>query len=162
MSIQDLVEEAEHLWTAEQKGQKPDGQTSAVWGCVALLTNPDSTVPRAIIDGWARHCSGYPDIPCLPEEEPLVFRGVLHIPWPTRIKGGSLPLDMILATATAAQISGHPPAYPSVCEIANAWKCADKRHSEYFWRNLENGITTFQDEEITRCWKATYKPPPFL
>jgi hypothetical protein len=32
--------------------------------------------------------------------------------------------------------------------IADAWNAAASRYADYFWVNDENGIRTFQDDEI--------------
>jgi hypothetical protein len=70
------------------------------------------------------------------------------IPWPPRTDGLPLELDALLATATDPTIVDGQ--YPSVQEIASAWKQSTGVHVEYFWRNRECGITTFQDNEIEK------------
>jgi hypothetical protein len=39
-------------------------------------------------------------------------------------------------------------SYPDVETIGGAWNAAESKYAEYFWRNTESGICTFQDAEI--------------
>lgn len=52
-STEDLVNEAEMLWTAERKSDSSDGRISAPWGCVALLRNSIRPFASDLIDGWS-------------------------------------------------------------------------------------------------------------
>jgi hypothetical protein len=72
-------------------------------------------------------------------------RGTLLIRWPDLPAGGPVPVDLLLATSNDPET-----IYPTVQEIANAWKCEpdNERRGEYFCRNRENGIYTFQDHAI--------------
>ena len=69
---------------------------------------------------------------------------MLLIDWPRLKGGGPAPLDLLLAT------SNPEPTYPTVREIADAWnrEADTERRGEYFRRNRENGIHTFQDAAI--------------
>ena len=51
-------------------------------------------------------------------------------------------------TANDPRINAASLTYPTVETIANAWNAAARKHAEYFWKNLDNGIRTFQDDEI--------------
>jgi len=57
-------------------------------------------------------------------------------------------LDLLLVTANDPEISATRPNYPDFATIAEAWNAAASQYAEYFWRNAENGICTFQDAEI--------------
>jgi hypothetical protein len=58
-----------------------------------------------------------------------------------------LELDILLATATSPTIVDG--RYPSAREVASGWQHpAGRAHIEYFRRNKQCGITTFQDHEI--------------
>jgi hypothetical protein len=71
------------------------------------------------------------------------------IDWPKCIETGALvQLDLLLLTANDPKISATHPNYPDVATIARAWNAAPSKHAEYFWKNADNGICTFQDEEI--------------
>ena len=81
--------------------------------------------------------------------------GLLQIAWPRRVADGSaVPLDFLLATATRPTLTGEPLAYPAVEMIANAWNADAGNHVEYFWKNIDNGIRTFQDDEIRALLRA--------
>jgi hypothetical protein len=75
--------------------------------------------------------------------------GLLQIDWPSLVDGGApVDVDLLLVTANNPRLSATAPNYPAVETIAHAWNAAVSRHAEYFWRNTENGIRTFQDDEI--------------
>jgi hypothetical protein len=57
-------------------------------------------------------------------------------------------VDFLLATATHPTLVGIRASYPSVDTIASAWNADRERHVEYFWRNVDSGIPTFQDDAI--------------
>jgi len=150
-SASDLVKEAEWLWSAEDKKvpslciQSPRQSISAKWGgCVALLGNPQSNIPQELLDGWAARVLREQHYNA--DKRRLVDgRGTLLIHWPDLTEGGPVPLDLLLATSNDPE-----PTYPTVQEIAQAWnrKPDSKRRGEYFRRNRENGIYTFQDHTI--------------
>lgn len=53
---------------------------------------------------------------------------------------------MLVAATSPTLIDGQ---YPTAQEIAAAWKAPKgKQHVDYFWKNREHGIFTFQDAEI--------------
>lgn len=150
-SAPDLIAEAEWLWSAEDNkvpslcGRSPAQSISAEWGgCVALLRNPQSSVPQELLDGWAKRVSRERHYNA--NERRLVdARGMLLIDWPHLTEGGVAPLDLLLATSNDPE-----PTYPQVQEIADAWNREPdcELRGEYFRRNRENGIYTFQDEAI--------------
>ena len=148
----DLICEAEELWKAESKKDETHGKVSGDWGCVALVTNPKIHVPEEILDGWASHVNGqegYGTISGSPSEGVVVTkRGSLLIDWPQLSVGGSVPLDMLLATATKPTLEADTHNYPLVSKIVNAWKVDTKGNVNYFLRNRESEIFTFQDREI--------------
>lgn len=148
----DLIAEAEALWKAEQQLAEA-GRIGSEWGCAALLCNPERQIPGEILKAWAERVGrepGYGRVAQTDEEGRLVSEGgILHVPWPRLVGSGEpVQLDILLATANSPTLAGAPRAYPSVETIANAWNAADSRHAQYFWRNIENGIRTFQDDAI--------------
>ena len=149
---EDLVAEAAALWKAEQPSAGAD-RIGSNWGCIALLCNPDRRIPEEIVKAWGERVGrepGYGQVSQAHEEGRLVAAGgILQIPWP-RVVSGSEPvqLDLLLATANDPTIAGDPGIYPTVEMVANAWNRAGGRYAEYFWRNTENGIRTFHDDEI--------------
>lgn len=148
----DIAKEAKCLWAAESK-TAVEGGVSASWGCVGLLPNPDSTrLSSEQLQSWrdfVQEC---------PERESnyralaaagagIDEEGTLKIPWPMLDAGPPLPFDAVLATATKPTI--HRSNCPSPQYIAAAWKTTKgKRELQYFKKNREHGITTFQDGEI--------------
>ena len=151
-SLAGLIAEAEHLWKAEQPGAE-SGRIAANWGCVALLCNPAGNTPEDILKGWAERVGREPDfgnVSQIKEEGRLVSGdGLLRIDWPHLVEGGApVSFDLLLATANDPRISVTSPTYPGVETIANAWNAVTSKYAEYFWKNLDNGIHTFQDDEI--------------
>jgi hypothetical protein len=150
----DLITEAEHPWAAE-RNVETDGQISATWGRVALLSNPIREVPKDVLEAWAERVSrerGYGDVPQAPGEGPLVSsRGVLQMPWSAMVNSDeALPLDLLLTTANRPSFVGDPPQYPDPRRIADAWRQDKVGNVSYFRNNQRDGICTFQDDAISR------------
>jgi hypothetical protein len=157
-SFEDLNTEAECLWKAEYLKAKP-GSIAEDWGCVALLCNPERKIPESLLKGWADRVgreAEYGHVPQTQEEGLLVSEdGLLQIAWPRLVDGdGPVQLDLLLATANDPTLET-PLSYPNVETITKAWNVAAGKHVEYFWTNLDNGIRTFQDNEI----QALLRPP---
>lgn len=149
---EDLNAEAEALWKAEQP-TAASGRIASQWGCVALLCNPDRKVPEDLLKAWAERVGrerDYGKVTQTEEEGRLIDeRGQILIDWPKLLDtGGPVQLDLLLVTANDPAINATRPIYPDVVTIAGAWNAAATEHAEYFWRNAENGICTFQDAEI--------------
>ena len=146
---QNIVEEARHLWTAE--GGK--NGISACWGCAGLLLNPNSKVPAKQLHSW---CELVANESCYGQlssarDEPVAVNscGFLNVPWPKPEGDSNLELDALLATATSPKIVNG--CYPSVKRIAKAWVTPRGReHVDYFCKNRESGIQTFQDDDILK------------
>ena len=150
-TVQDLVAEAECLWKAEQPGAEAH-RIGSDWGCVALLCNPYRDIPEDLLKGWSGRVAsepGYGNVSQTKEEGVLVNeQGLLRIEWPRLVgRDAAADLDLILVTANDPEITPSSPSYPTAEVIAEAWNRAGK-HVEYFWRNSDNGISTFQDAEI--------------
>jgi hypothetical protein len=151
-SADDLLAEALHLWEAEELSVNT-GRIAANWGCVALLCNPDRRTPPEFVEAWARRVKdqeGYGNVRQATDEGRLVGEdGLLEIGWPRCVQGGTaVDLDLLLVTANDPTLTGTPLSYPNVATIVDAWNSAAQEHAEYFWKNTDNGITTFQDGEI--------------
>ena len=114
---------------------------------MALLGDPQSAVPQTLFDGWAERVSREKHYNA--NERRLVDRnGRLLIGWPNLSDGGGpVPVDLLLATSNDPE-----KVYPSPEETANAWnrEPADRPRNEYFRRNRDHGIYTFEDQEIER------------
>jgi hypothetical protein len=149
-SAKDLIAETQHLWKAEQPGAAA-GRVAANWGCTAILCNPEREIPEDILRGWAERVgreSEYGNVSQTEDEGELISDdGLLQIAWPHIAGGGPVQLDLLLATANDPRITAANPSYPDVHAIATAWNRAGE-NVEYFWKNIDNDIRTFQDSEI--------------
>lgn len=155
-----LIEEAEWLWAAEQTSSNHDhvplNCTSSPehriapatrWGCVALLSNPQSNLPQELAV-WRARVAAEPNYTANPPNLRRLVNpeGELQIPWPTVSDGSPLPLDLLLATSNDPE-----PVYPTPPQIAAAWKRnTDPDRVGYFHNNRKYGIFTFQDEDIQK------------
>ncbi len=150
-TVEDLVEEAEILWAAERNSGASNGRISARWGCVGLAVNPAHPIPDDLRQGWGTRVSReqcYGGLNRAEDEKAIVEgSGALNIPWPKCTDGSHLEVDALLATATdPTLVDGR---YPSAQEIATAWNTdTSSNYVEYFRKNREHDITTFQDEKI--------------
>jgi hypothetical protein len=152
-SFKELIAEAEWLWTAERRDVPTEERQlahklSAAWGCVALLTNPNAQTSQAWLDCWASRVSAEGEHGA-GEEHLVDHRGLLQVPWPELAQGGgAAPLDLLLATTNSPTLTNG--SYPSAQEIADAWNQKTGGSAEYFRRNRNSGIYTFEDESIAR------------
>jgi hypothetical protein len=154
-SAEDLETEALHLWEAEELAKDTGRIANKRWGCVALLRNPGREIPEQLLRGWGRRVEreeGYGNVRQTADEGTLISKeGMLQIDWPRCVNDGApVDLDLLLVTANDPTLNGNPPSYPTVETIVSAWNTAAPEHAEYFWKNIDNGITTFQDDEIRR------------
>jgi hypothetical protein len=159
-SFEDLNTEAECLWKAEYRKAK-SGSIAEDWGCVALLCNPERKIPKNLLTRWADRVgreAGYGQVSQTQEEGDLITKhGLLQIAWPRFVEGGEpVQLDLLLATANDPTLET-PTSYPTVETITKAWNMAAGKHVKYFWTNLDNGIRTFQDNEIQRLLRRRAK-----
>ena len=151
---EDLVKEAECLWTAETTdGDNPHNLISAKdgWGCVALLKNPNRTICDDLHDSWTKRVckeSKYRKkiISAYGEEEIVNRCGFLKIPWPKTVDGSDLNFDALLATVTCPTYNNG--CYPSAQDVAKANRSGMGR--EYFCKNIKYRIKTFQDTCIKK------------
>jgi len=162
-SADDLWAEALRLWEAEDLSVNT-GRIAANWGCVALLCNPERQISPEFVEAWARRVKdeqGYGNVRQTADEGQLISEdGLLQIDWPRCVKGGgAIDLDLLLVTANDPTLTGTPLSYPSVATIVGAWNSGAQEHAEYFWKNTDNGITTFQDDEIRAGLSAAKQGP---
>ena len=111
-NIEDVVDEAVHLWRAETcDGKNPKCRVSAEngWGCVGLLSNPQRPLPAGLRACWKKKISGetcYRRLNKADNEAAAAVdeSGFLAIPWPKSEDGSALEVDILLATATCPTI----------------------------------------------------------
>lgn len=143
--IEDLVNEAEALWKAEQPSARAAAM-SAAWGCVGVVFRPDN---RALdwTDHWrdvfSKHAS-----PTSPVDE----HGILQIGWPPLSDRSDVTLDFLLATVTRRACTRPTPE-----AIADAWINQNAGHERYFFENVRNDIRTADDLAI---WKRMSQMNP--
>jgi len=147
-----LVNEAQALWAAEQSKPSRPGPISASWGAVGLLLNPNLTTADDIKAGWARRVEAerqhYEEFAhAHREQSALGPDGILSIPWPISESGTPLNADLLLATATKPSLNNG--SYATAQTIAETWKRAPKEQ-RYFDENRRVGITTVDDYRIMK------------
>lgn len=152
-SADDLITEALRLWEAEELRKNTGRIANEEWGCVALLRNPGRETPKELLRAWVQRVErerGYGNVRQTADEGVLISHdGMLQIDWPRCIAGGApVDLDLLLVTSNDPTLTGTPLSYPTVETIVNAWNGAAPEHAEYFWKNTDHGISTFQDDEI--------------
>ena len=149
-SIDSLTEEAQELWIAESTEGNPRNPLCASWGGVGTLFRPG--IDDALREQWTtRACdAGYPELDHLKSEGPaLRSDGTLNLRWPHTSNGFVLSgIDVLIATPTKPTLDQR--RYPRAREIAAAWVREDAGEERYFFKNVEAGIRTFQDELIWR------------
>lgn len=148
-----FLEEAKHLWAAEQDRESLDG-ISALWGRVCLLPHPAKALPPPIMEAWQAEIqaagASYRAVPS-PQGEPDLLdssSGRVRFDWPTD-KETNEPLsnfDVLLMTATEPTLIDDQ--YPTTRAVADAWHRDTQGHVSYFYNNRRHGITTFDDERL--------------
>jgi hypothetical protein len=169
-TVEELIVEAKHLWTAERSAGKSDDRIAASWGCVALLVRPGLTLAPPFLNGWSeqvRREKQYGNIPQTKKEGILVdAEGLLRIDWPKPIGSKSqAKLDLLLVTANHPTFRGSSRRYPTPRMITEAWSAAaDDQAFEYFRENRRHSICTFEDQKILqrlrKCFPALYESLP--
>jgi hypothetical protein len=150
-TVDDLIEEAEWLWSAERREVPPDESEldhalSSTWGCVALLTSPTTHIRESWLQCWA-HRVLTKNAGGRIQQHLVDDRGLLEVPWPEFAQGeGPVLPDLLLATTNSPSLTNN--AFPTADEIADAWNREIGDSAEYFRRNRSSGIYTFEDESI--------------
>lgn len=149
-AIDDLLDEARHLWAAETSDGDGRGRIGQSWGRVAALFRDETHPMRR---EWAKAVEAIhfdPMESTSSEGATVRESGLLRIAWPEWVdRPGAEEPDVLLATATRPTLTHR--RYPRAGLIAGRW--LDKRSGEerYFFNNVRAGIRTFQDGTI---WKT--------
>jgi hypothetical protein len=153
----DLLEEAVRLWQAESQTAS-NSALSASWGCVGLKMRDDVVCPDDIPTKWAQVAKdnqAHFNIRHAHDELPLLDNsGVLQVAWPTKADGKPLTeIDALLVSVNQPTLTAKN-EYADPYDIARAWlKCPE--HDNYFYKNSEHGIKTFEDDAILEeIWRA--------
>lgn len=162
-NFRQLLSEAEEMSEAEGMRGGFWGGERGIWGKMGILFN-DSRInkrtKKSILSCWQEQfrtddgrlilC----DFKLVGNERPCVTnKGELTIKWVESVNRGWLnqvsKFDFLIATANMPKHEKEEKkGYPSVQEIATSVKKDKERF--YFIRNVESGITTFQDDEILK------------
>jgi hypothetical protein len=139
-TVSDLIEEAEALWRAE-RSKTASGGICARWGCVGALFRGDDVRDANVAKDWNQYFRSA----CAPVA-PVDHDGTLRIPWPALdTDGAPAAVGVILATATQAEVRR-----PTPSQIADAWIEQDQGEERYFFRNVQSGIRTAEDQAIAQ------------
>ncbi|MGA2681850.1 MAG: hypothetical protein ABSF44_08635 [Candidatus Bathyarchaeia archaeon] len=125
---------------------------SSFWGAVAIKFNPYKKTNTSLEKEWtsfvANKLSGHQLLSAnLKTERAAVgSKGFLTIRWPsvTNLENQSEDVDFVVSTVTKPTF--YKGRYPTIYQIANSMYKSN--YYEYFLRNRQNGIITFQDQRI--------------
>lgn len=148
INLESLEQQSKELIRAETDKDKISSNLDWKWGALTICFNPNSlknleksTHLQEIINTWSEKYSTEfePNKYKLEHEAPLMDKkGVLNITWPSQLED----YDFLIATATMPNIE----VYPTANKIAD--RITVNEYSEYFTKNSEHHIKTFQDSEI--------------
>ena len=148
-----LFDEAEHLRAAEQDKEEI-GSLCAGWGKVCVLKNPKVDLDNRIVQAWQARVrtigSKYTALPTANGEDSILdaTTGLALFEWPkdAASKQDLVGFDLLLMTVTMPTLDAGE--YPTVNQIARAWRADTHNNVLYFYNNRHYGITTFQDDQI--------------
>lgn len=111
------------------------------WGCVGYLVNPNSKIKEDLYKYFAESYVKFDSDPynCLSKNDIISYNGNINIDWPETVN-----LDYIICTLTMPNVI----QWPSSKLIA--LKMVVNDYSEYFIKNIQNGLATFQDNEVKK------------
>lgn len=150
INLSNLKIQSQDLIKAERKKPKLDSERfNWNWGALTISVNPKILIETSeknnqaisLLKFWSKNYNSEfnPEQYKVGQELPILnSQGILKFNWPDELND----FDFIIATATQ-------PAhefYPTSQNIAD--RMLASRYDEYFIKNREFGISTFQDEEI--------------
>ncbi|MEY8778857.1 hypothetical protein AB9K32_00395 [Allomuricauda sp. XS_ASV26] len=148
-----LESQAFAMASAEGLWKDKEASLFQKWGTVGLLINPnleESKNLEIIKERWTKLFSKYDLKPTdyIFDDEPQIIdeNGFLNIEWTDEMN----EFDFLIATLTV------PKPKKVLDEETIATKINETGYDEYFLKNYENGIRTFQDEKIIN--KLNKKP----
>jgi hypothetical protein len=134
--LDDLVAEAQALWAAEFAGAAL-GSIGTGWGCVGARCRGAAA---ELAPQWADWFRGHAT-----PVAAVDAAGVLGVPWPQEAEGSDV--EIMLATSTRPERRR-----PTPQQMADAWIA--EGGEDYFFRNVEHGIRTPDDQAIWRAMQA--------
>ena len=138
-SIEQIIKQGKLMIEAEHNRVVDFDRFNWGWGCLGIITNPK--IEFEIEKFWkAKYGNGFnPDDYKIKDEESIVLQsGKFNFDWPTELN----EYAFAIGTATKPNID----TYPSPDKIAE--RMVVNEYDEYFRKNLELGINTFQDKDI--------------
>lgn len=147
--FEDIKREVEALSHAEGRHDsdfiKGTKGKSIAWCVCGILFNPgivNDELKSSILAGWSKELekneTGYNTFIEDPSIYSMSVEGEFQIPWPKEITD----LDFLVATST------RPKLREGVSSLTAEEIAKHVKNREYFYPNIEHGITTYQDDEI--------------
>jgi hypothetical protein len=133
------------------------------WMTTAIVANPEFKDRDRIEIAWSRLVKKKTDKLSDGNDEHFGFdpNGYLRTGWPKEAGSGQFlkDLDLVIAVATVPRELDRRQIAPTTEEVA--WSMNGPKGREYFSKNQQNGILTYQDEAIAR-FIAEHEPanPP--
>ena len=152
LDFETLINEKTEIIKSERKKINLDNdRNNWGWGSLGILLNPKILEKESgkyeqaifLLSKWKeKYSSGFKFSEYkVGEELPIIDKsGVFQFNWPNGLE----EYDFIIATATKAEIEKYPDSNDIIDRIIK------NESSEYFLKNKQNGINTFQDELISK------------
>lgn len=142
-SIEEILNLSKSVIDSEHNENKDLNRFNWGWGCLGIAFNPtlEENKKNIILDSWkAKYGNGFnPEEYKVGDETPIITNsGILLIDWMSQLED----FEFVIGTATKPQLE----EYPSSDKIAE--RMIVNEYDEYFRKNREELITTFQDDEI--------------
>ncbi|MEX2477772.1 MAG: hypothetical protein WD357_05015 [Gracilimonas sp.] len=143
ITVEEILRLSKRIIDAEHNKIKNLNRFNWGWGCLGIAFNPalDEDEKIMILDRWkSKYGNGFnPKEYRVGNETPIITKtGKLLIDWMSQLDN----YDFVIGTATKPQLK----EYPSPNKIAE--RMIVNEYDEYFRKNRQNLITTFQDDEI--------------
>ena len=147
-----------------------ESKICASWGTVCLIANPfiENNKRKEVLLWWHRLVDTTkrgltpnqrePDLKNfgeLTEEKSINNNWELTINLDKLFENEVKNFDILIATSNAVRLKDDINSYPTTKQIAKAIN--DSKHYEYFLRNTQHLIRTFQDKKIAKIIKRKYK-----
>ena len=152
IDYENLEIEMGEIIKAEQKRENlKNSNNNWGWGTLGILINPKALDQNSekfnevnfLLSKWKdKYSSGFKyDEYKVGEESAIINKsGVFQFYWPENLKD----FDFIIATATKPEVDNYPESQNIIDRIIQ------NKYAEYYLKNIQHGITTFQDNQISQ------------